>query len=555
MKSSSSFPVSPQFLPSSHTRATSTVTKTFPQARWVRVAGTLARVLGIGLRLARWLDPRPLWLDEVWIALNVLTRTPLEFLRPLDNEQMSPLGFLWAEWIMTHIGGFGERAFRLVPLVAAIIALVSFSRLARRMLPTGMALLATMLASLSPLLVYYSAEAKSYGFDWLCAILLMHTTLTVAEKPSDDAWIRWSVAAVFGAMFSTAAPFFVGACALAALTAPGNRTTLRSLLRVAAAATPAALVFGFHLLTIYQSSSTASYMRQYWTGMFLEPSVSAGLVRALNLTREFWCSVLIGGAILPALPRKTITVLVALSAMGAFALGRRSLAPPAMLVGPSVLAGAASFGHWWPLTPRLLLFAAPAVLITLPAGLAAVAGFLPRATRGPMLSILSVVLIAIAGVGLVREEYNIHDRFMPIGEALREVGAQASEDATIYVSWDLEPACIYYLAWHPDHAELNGEPRAKSCTLRGTRSVIGSRPEWVGIAPGTGAFTATVLRPEWLEREVHRIVEQTSGELWVLVGLPRRLQATLPTALDESGALSLSRREVGKIHSLKYDRR
>jgi len=51
------------------------------------------------------------------------------------------------------------------------------------------------------------------------------------------------------------------------------------------------------------------------------------------------------------------------------------------------------------------------------------------------------------------------------------------------------------------------------------------------------------------------MVEQTSGELWVLVGLPRRLRATLPTALDESGALNLSRREVGSIHILKYERR
>ena len=555
MKSSSSLPVSADFVPSSYLRTTSAVTKTIPQARWVRVTGALVLAVGIGLRLARWLDPRPLWLDEAWIALNVLARTPLGFLRPLDYEQMSPLGFLWAEWVVTRIAGYGERAFRLVPLIAAIVSLIVFARLARRMLPASMALLATMLAALSPLLVYYSAETKSYVFDWLCAIVLMHATLTVAEKPSDDAWVRWGLAAAFGALFSTAAPFFIGACALAAFMTSGNRNSPRALLRVAAAGTPAVLVFGLHLLTVYQSSSTESYMRLYWAETFLEPSISEGLIRARKLAREFWSSVLFGGVILDALPGKTITSIVVCCGVGTFAIGRRSLARATMLLGAGMLAALASFGHWWPLTPRLLLFAAPAVLITLPAGLAAIAGLVSRKARGPMLAILSVTLGATAAVGLVREEYRINDRFMPVREALREIGARATEEATIYVAWDLEPACIYYLAWHPGRSELNGDPGSRSCTLRGTRSVIGSRPEYVGLAPGAATFTATTLRPQWLEREVHRILEQTGGELWVVLGLPRRLRATLPEWLEESGALRLSGKEARQIHILKYARR
>jgi hypothetical protein len=226
-----------------------------------------------------------------------------------------------------------------------------------------------------------------------------------------------------------------------------------------------------------------------------------------------------------------------------------------MLLGAAVLAALASFGHWWPLTPRLLLFAAPAVLITLPAGLAVVAGWVPRKVRGPMLSLLSVALIVIAAVGLVREEYYMNDRFIPVHEALREVGAQAAEDATIYVPWDLEPACIYYLEWHPDRSRLGGDPGSRSCSLRGTRSVIGSRTEYVGITPGAAAFRATTIRPQWLKSEVHRIEEQTGGELWMLLGLPRRFRATLPEWLEESGALSLSRKESSQIHIRKYVRR
>ena len=74
----------------------------------MRVAGTLALMIGIGLRLARWLEARVRCrLDEVWIALNVLTRTPLESCRRYDNEQISPLGFLLGRMDNdAGIGGF-----------------------------------------------------------------------------------------------------------------------------------------------------------------------------------------------------------------------------------------------------------------------------------------------------------------------------------------------------------------------------------------------------------------------------------------------------------------
>jgi hypothetical protein len=79
--------------------------------------------------------PAALWLDEALLALNIFRRHPLGYLHPLDDNQISPLGFLWGEWIVTELAGTGEKALRFLPLVAAIAALIAFARLARRIEP------------------------------------------------------------------------------------------------------------------------------------------------------------------------------------------------------------------------------------------------------------------------------------------------------------------------------------------------------------------------------------------------------------------------------------
>jgi predicted membrane-bound mannosyltransferase len=128
------------------------------QARWFYRLELLVLAVGAGLRLARFMERRPLWLDEALLALNLLTRPPLGYLRPLEHNQVAPVGFLWGEWFAVQLGGTGERALRFLPLVGAIAALIAFARLARRTLEPGMALLATTLAALSPLLIYYSPK-------------------------------------------------------------------------------------------------------------------------------------------------------------------------------------------------------------------------------------------------------------------------------------------------------------------------------------------------------------------------------------------------------------
>ena len=519
-------------------------------SRWLNRAGPLVLAVGIGLRGVRLLESRPLWLDEVLIALNVLTRTPLQLLRPLDDKQLSPLGFLWGEWLVTRLGGFGERAFRFLPFVAAIVALFVFARLARRMLPPGAALLATALAALSPLLIYYSAEVKSYGFDWLAAVLLMHATLKVADGESDVAWVHWALAAAFASMFSTAAPFVVGGCALALLTVSHVRQP-RAMLRLTAASAVAAAIFGVHLFTVYHSSSTTSFMQLYWGEMFLEPRVPAALSHLVRLAREFWSAVLFSEGIIPALPRKTMTFLVALSAVGIVSLARRSPAMAVMLVAPALAVGVASLLELWPLTPRLLLFAAPAVLITMPAGLHAVAQLAPGRVRGLAIGIASAALVVTAAIGM-RRDWSATRRFAQVPEALRLIAANAGQNATVYMSSDLEAPCKYYLVWHPDRAALGGDPSTHGCSITDTRTVIGKWPQFVGVAPGAATSRPKVIRPEWLESEGRRILSEPTTEIWLVIGYNTPGPSPLPQWLEAAGAKQVAEQGWRTLHIWTY---
>ena len=220
--------------------------------RWLFL---VAIASGVVLRVAAFARVRPLWEDEVFLALNILSKSFVGLMGPLDSMQMSPLGFLWIEWIATRLLGSGELALRALPLVAGVAALIGFSTLARRILDPGAALVATVLASVSPLLIHYSTEVKSYAFDALTATVLMHTTL---DAEQDDARTRrgvgvhWVIAAVFASLFSTAAPFIVGGCA-GALVARNRFRLDRYSQNVLGACLPAAILFVVQLLTVYNA--------------------------------------------------------------------------------------------------------------------------------------------------------------------------------------------------------------------------------------------------------------------------------------------------------------
>ncbi|MGH7558629.1 MAG: glycosyltransferase family 39 protein, partial [Gemmatimonadota bacterium] len=140
--------------------------------------------IGIFLRLYQFSIDRGLWVDEARVALNILERSPLELLRPLEHDQVAPFGFLWLEKIAVTALGNSEYALRLFPLLAGIASLFVFRAVARRYLLPPAANIGLFLFAVSPMLVYFSAETKQYSLDVLVALGLLWMALRWMDGPT-----------------------------------------------------------------------------------------------------------------------------------------------------------------------------------------------------------------------------------------------------------------------------------------------------------------------------------------------------------------------------------
>ncbi len=125
---------------------------------------------GIAIRLVQYFYNRSLWADEAVLALNIVNRSYLELLQPLDYDQGAPFGFLIVEKLAIQLFGNNEYALRLFPLLSGIISFFLLYRLAKIFLrgyavPIALA----FFASLNQL-IYYATELKQYSSDVAIAL-------------------------------------------------------------------------------------------------------------------------------------------------------------------------------------------------------------------------------------------------------------------------------------------------------------------------------------------------------------------------------------------------
>ena len=144
----------------------------------MNIAGWLIIGAGIALRLFAWSQRSSLWLDEAAIALNIENRSLWDLLSiPLDYGQAAPKGFLLLQWSVTHILGTSALAYRVLPLIAGVVALFLFRQIANRVLSGTGALVALGFFAVGFWFIYFSADAKPYAFDLCLSLLLLALTL------------------------------------------------------------------------------------------------------------------------------------------------------------------------------------------------------------------------------------------------------------------------------------------------------------------------------------------------------------------------------------------
>ncbi|MBI1337883.1 MAG: hypothetical protein GC164_13105 [Phycisphaera sp.] len=215
-------------------------------ARWVLAAvavNALWRCVRYGVNF-------PLWGDEAFVAMSLLTHDVRSMFGALDHAQVVPVGFMLAELAVTKWLGLSEYVLRLIPFIAGLLSLVLYWRLAVKMLPRYGALLAVAVFAASYYPVRHAAEVKPYSVDMLAALVMTHIAWGLWRRP--DRWGLWGLLApVLGASVWVSYPAaFVGGGLVVAL---GMRA-MRVQRRAAWTALACALVLGLSFIAMWKIS-------------------------------------------------------------------------------------------------------------------------------------------------------------------------------------------------------------------------------------------------------------------------------------------------------------
>ena len=131
-------------------------------------AGAVARLIGSAESLA--------W-DELYLYVWVHDRGFWPMLKTVAaKEKTPPLGFVLA-WLADQAGSI-PQAVRVTELIAGIAMIPLIGLLGRRTFGTAAGIIASLLAAASPMLVFYSVEARSYS---LTAALALGSTLLLLK--------------------------------------------------------------------------------------------------------------------------------------------------------------------------------------------------------------------------------------------------------------------------------------------------------------------------------------------------------------------------------------
>jgi hypothetical protein len=324
---------------------------------------------------------------------------------------------------------------------------------------------------------------------------------------------------------------------------------------LAAAWTIAAVFFYFGY---YEPRAGNPYIAQYWAGAFPAP----GLLPTLHSLGGFGLEFL--GRLLHSENASAfaLELLLALLAVGGFAslLLLRKWTIAALFGVPILVACVAAAAQRYPMSARLWLFSAPAVVLLVAGGIEWTVRALPARRRS--LAAASLVL-ASALVSLPEIVAKLTSRdafdFAPLKSAVRVWQAHVRPGDATYVGDRSIPAWIFYSTdWgRPEPARLKWLLR-ESQALGPNAGNIPSRgrpveqegdslvwpgvngPELIAIPSGAEAtmYRVTPAPPDqgWPENEARRILAASGQCVWVVFGSgPAAHRALLRTAVERSG--------------------
>src|SRR5918995_1546093 len=159
--------------------------------------GTAVSVLGllmlVGLAI-RAAIPRGLWLDEA-ISLHQAHLGLPELIQNLSQTDRHPPLHHAVLWVVTRVVGDGDLEVRGPSIVGGVLLIAAVYWLAVEVFDRRTGLVAALLTTLAPTLVWYSQEARGYALEALFCTLAVLGCVRVIKRGRGSDWALHTVAA------------------------------------------------------------------------------------------------------------------------------------------------------------------------------------------------------------------------------------------------------------------------------------------------------------------------------------------------------------------------
>ncbi|MGI8903034.1 MAG: glycosyltransferase family 39 protein [Solirubrobacteraceae bacterium] len=151
-------------------------------------------VLAAVLRFAR-IGHQSFWYDESFTVLLV-HHSPSAMLRLLPRTELTPPLYYLLAWAWARIFGYGEVGLRSLSALAGVGTVPAIYGVAAKLVSRRAGLAAAAIACCSPLMIWYSQEARSYALLMLLATLSL-LAFAHARLPAPTPWRlgAWALAA------------------------------------------------------------------------------------------------------------------------------------------------------------------------------------------------------------------------------------------------------------------------------------------------------------------------------------------------------------------------
>ena len=175
-----------------------------------RLDGVLAVAIAAAAALRFWrLSAQSLWYDE-WLTSSAVSGGVRQILRHVENrEGIAPTYFLLMHgWV--RLFGAGETALRSVSALAGTATVAVAYAIARELgLRRATARVAAFLVAVSPMLVWYSQEARPYSIVAFLGALSFLTFVRARNRGRRQDFLVWALVCACTVAFHYFAAFIV----------------------------------------------------------------------------------------------------------------------------------------------------------------------------------------------------------------------------------------------------------------------------------------------------------------------------------------------------------